>query len=99
MSCFIDYFHKMLLHISTSGLFISHTYNNCSSYYSIAVKRHHDQGNSYQKKYLIGGLLTVSEFHSQCHGKVPVSMGSARALIETLHPDLLAEKERERENF
>ena len=25
------------------------------------MKRHHDQGNSYEGKHLIGGLLTVSE--------------------------------------
>ena len=31
------------------------------SYSFIAVKRHHDQGNSYKRKHLIGDLLTVSE--------------------------------------
>jgi hypothetical protein len=35
----------------------------CLSHCSIAVKRHHDQGNSYKRKYLTGGWgeLTVSE--------------------------------------
>ena len=28
---------------------------------SIAVRRHHDQGNSYKRNHLNGGLLTVSE--------------------------------------
>jgi hypothetical protein len=31
------------------------------SWCSIAGKRHHGQGNSYQRKYLIGGLLAISE--------------------------------------
>ena len=31
------------------------------SHFSIAVKRHHDQDNSYQGEHLIGGLLTVLE--------------------------------------
>lgn len=29
--------------------------------YSIAVKRHQDQDNSYERKHFTGGLLTVSE--------------------------------------
>lgn len=29
----------------------------CISYCSIAVKRTHDHGNCYKRKYLIGGLL------------------------------------------
>lgn len=32
---------------------------SCLSNSSIAMKRHHDQGNSYRIKYLIGGLFTV----------------------------------------
>ena len=33
----------------------------CLSHCTIAVKRHHSQGNSYERKQLIEGLLTVSE--------------------------------------
>lgn len=33
----------------------------CLSHCSITVQRHHDQGNYYKRKYLIGALLTVSE--------------------------------------
>jgi hypothetical protein len=31
------------------------------THYSIAVKRHHDKGNSYKRKHLVGCLFTVSE--------------------------------------
>jgi hypothetical protein len=34
-----------------------HALSQCS----IAVKRHHDHGNSYKGRHLIGGLLMVSE--------------------------------------
>jgi hypothetical protein len=33
----------------------------CLSHCSIVVKRHHDQGNSYKRKHLMEGFLTVSE--------------------------------------
>jgi hypothetical protein len=33
----------------------------CLSYSSIAMKRNKNKGSSYEIKYLIGGLLTVSE--------------------------------------
>jgi hypothetical protein len=35
--------------------------NFCLSDCSIIVKRHHDHDNSFKRKYLIEGLLTVSE--------------------------------------
>jgi hypothetical protein len=34
------------------------------SHWCIAVKRHHDQGNSYKRKHLTGGLLNISEGQS-----------------------------------
>lgn len=33
----------------------------CLSHRSIAAKRHHNQGTSYERKYLNGSLLTISE--------------------------------------
>lgn len=33
----------------------------CPSYYSIAMKRHYNQGNSFKIKHLIVSLLRVSE--------------------------------------
>ena len=33
----------------------------CRNHCPIAVKRHHDQGNSYERKHLIGGLFTLSK--------------------------------------
>lgn len=33
----------------------------CLSCCSVAVRRHHDQGNFYKRQHFIGGLLTVSE--------------------------------------
>jgi hypothetical protein len=36
----------------------------CLSHCSIAVKRHLDHNNSYKRKHLTGGLLTVSEVKS-----------------------------------
>ena len=37
---------------------------HCLSRCSIAVKRHHDQGNASKGKHLIGVLFTVSEAES-----------------------------------
>jgi hypothetical protein len=36
----------------------------CLSHSSIAVKRNQDQGNSYKRKHLTGGLFTISEVSS-----------------------------------
>lgn len=36
----------------------------CLIHFSIAVKSHRDQGNSNKGKYLMGGLLSVSEAYS-----------------------------------
>lgn len=49
---------------------------------SIAVKRLHDRGNSYKRKYLIEALLTVSEAHYQ-HGREQGSTHSAGAVAES----------------
>lgn len=35
----------------------------CLSYCSVAMKRHCEHGNSYEKRHLIGGLLAISEVH------------------------------------
>jgi hypothetical protein len=35
--------------------------NKARSHCSIAVNRHHDQGDPYKRKHLIGGLLRVLE--------------------------------------
>lgn len=32
----------------------------CLSHCSITVKRYHEQGNAYERKHLVGGLLLVS---------------------------------------
>ena len=37
------------------------TLGSCLRHRSIAVQRHHDQGNFYKRKHLIGGLFKVSE--------------------------------------
>jgi hypothetical protein len=37
-------------------------------FYIIAVNRHNDQGNSYGRKHLFGGVLTVSEFRPSSSG-------------------------------
>ncbi|KAL6081559.1 hypothetical protein STEG23_000580, partial [Scotinomys teguina] len=37
---------------------------DCLGQCSVAVKKHHDQGNSYKRKHLLEGLLTVSEDES-----------------------------------
>jgi hypothetical protein len=35
-------------------------YSGCLRFYSIAIKTHHNQGNSYKRNHLVGGLLIVS---------------------------------------
>jgi hypothetical protein len=35
----------------------------CLGYCFVAVKRHHDQGNSYKRKHLIEDLLRVSDVY------------------------------------
>jgi hypothetical protein len=50
--CLLCLFHDTYVFQNTD-----HYRSQCST----SVKRHHDQGNFYKRKHLIGGLLAVSE--------------------------------------
>ena len=64
---------------------------------SIAVKRHHDQGNSYKAKHFIGAGLQVQKFSPlsswQEHGSVQADMVLEKKL-RVLHLDLKAARRR-----
>jgi len=50
---------------------------------SIAVKRHHDQGDFYRRKHLIGGFLTVSESISIMAGSIWACRQAQQQQMET----------------
>ena len=56
---------------------------------SIAVKRHHDQGNSYKGKHLIGAGLQVQRFSPsssrQEHGSIQAGMVQEELRVLHLH--------------
>jgi hypothetical protein len=57
---------------------------------SIAVKRHHDQGNSYKGQHLIGAVLQVQRFSPlssrQQHGIIQADMAQEELRVLHLHP-------------
>ena len=56
------------------------TFSYCLSLGFIAVKRHHDHGNSYKGKHLIGAGLQVRGSVHYYHGRKHGSMQTDRAL-------------------
>lgn len=66
----------------------------CLKHYSVAERRHHDQGNSYKRKHLIGGLLTLSDVQSiiiMVRNKVAHMKAMVlKKQLRSLQPDLQA---------
>ena len=57
----------------------------CLRHCSVAVKLQHDQGNSYERKYLVGGSLTVLEVQF-----IVIMVGNVETCSKTLEQALRA---------